>query len=386
MKKILKVLLVLIFVVGFIATFYYLYAKSQKDPVVFSTEKAFTTSIVKKTVATGSVVPRNEIEIKPQLSGIISELYVEAGQQVKRGDVIAKIKVIPNMTSLNNAENRVNRAKISLNNAKKDYDRSKPLFDQGVLSQQDFQRIEIALDNANEELSAAVDNLRIVRDGVSSKSTKTSNTLVKSTISGTVLDVPVEVGNSVIEANTFNAGTTIAFVADMNQMIFEGNVDESEVGKLKLGMDLILTLGAVENQKIDAVLEYISPKGVEDQGAIQFEIKAAIKNKEGVFIRAGYSANADIVLDKRDSVMAISEALLQFDEKKKPFVEVEKSNQVFEKKPVKIGLSDGLNVEILSGITAKDKIKSKPIENKPAEGKGGPQQGQGGGKGKGRKR
>jgi HlyD family secretion protein len=384
MKKILKILLVLIFVVGFVATFYYLYAKSQKDPVVFSTEQAFTTNIVKKTVATGSVVPRNEIEIKPQLSGIISELYVEAGQEVKRGDVIAKIKVIPNMSSLNNAENRVNRAKISLENAKKDYNRNKPLFDQGVVSQQDFQRIENALDNAKEELSAAMDNLRIVRDGVSSKSAKTSNTLVKSTISGTVLDVPVEVGNSVIEANTFNAGTTIAFVADMNKMVFEGNVDESEVGKLKLGMDLILTLGAVENQKIEAVLEYISPKGVEDQGAIQFEIKAAIKNKEGVFIRAGYSANADIVLEKRDSVMAISEALLQFDEKKNPFVEIEKSSQVFEKKSVKIGLSDGLNVEILDGISASDKIKSKPVDNKPKEGAG-PQQGQGG-KGKGRKR
>lgn len=362
MKKFLKIFFLVVFVAIFIATFSYLFNKSKKKPVVYSTEQAFVTNIVQKTVATGSVVPRNEIEIKPQLSGIISELYVEPGQVIKNGDLLAKIKVIPNMASLNSAENRVNRAGISLKNAQQDFDRNKPLHEKGVISESDFQKLSIALENAKEEVTAANDNLRIVRDGVSSKAGKTSNTLVRSTISGTVLDVPVEVGNSVIEANTFNAGTTIAFVADMDQMVFEGKVDESEVGKLKLGMDLILTLGAVENKKIDAELEYISPKGVDDQGAIQFEIRGAIKNKEGVFIRAGYSANADIVLDSRDSVLAISEALLQFDEDKKPFVEIETGNQVFEKRPVKIGLSDGLNVEILEGVTRKDKIKSKPVE------------------------
>ena len=284
--------------------------KGSRNQWVFTTEKAFMSSIVKKTVATGSVVPRNEIEIKPQLSGIISELYVEAGQQIKYGDLIAKIKVIPNMSNLNNAENRLNRAKIALDNAQKDYNRNKPLYEQKVISQQDYQRFSIALDNAKEELSAASDNLQIVRDGVSSKSGKTSNTLVRSTIAGTILDVPVEVGNSVIEANNFNAGTTIAFVADMNKMVFEGKVDESEVGKLKLGMDLILTLGAIEDQKIPATLEYISPKGVDEQGAIQFEIKAAIVNKNDIFIRAGYSANADIVFEKKDSILVISESLL----------------------------------------------------------------------------
>lgn len=369
MRKILRGLLILVFLGAFGATFFYLFNKSKKEPVIYSTEQAFVTTIVKKTVATGSVVPRNEIEIKPQLSGIISELYVEAGQQIKTGDILAKIKVIPNMTNLNNAENRVNRARIALENAQKDYDRNKPLLDKGVVAQQDFQRIALALDNAKEELSAANDNLKIIRDGVSAKSGSASNTLVRSTISGTVLDVPVEVGNSVIEANTFNAGTTIAFVADMDKMVFEGKVDESEVGKLKLGMDLILTLGAIENEKMDAVLEYISPKGVDEQGAIQFEIKAAIKNKEDVFIRAGYSANADIVLDKRDSVLAISEALLQFDDKsKEAFVEVETSGQVFERRPVEIGLSDGLNVEILKGVSKSDKIKSKPIEAAKGEG------------------
>jgi len=371
MKKFFKIFLIVVFAGLFVATFYYLFNKGKSQPVVFTTEKAFMSSIVKKTVATGSVVPRNEIEIKPQLSGIISELYVEAGQQIKYGDLIAKIKVIPNMSNLNNAENRLNRAKIALDNAQKDFNRNKPLYEQKVISQQDYQRFSIALDNAKEELSAASDNLQIVRDGVSSKSGKTSNTLVRSTIAGTILDVPVEVGNSVIEANNFNAGTTIAFVADMNKMVFEGKVDESEVGKLKLGMDLILTLGAIEDQKIPATLEYISPKGVDEQGAIQFEIKAAIVNKNDVFIRAGYSANADIVLEKKDSILVISESLLQFDEQKKPFVEVEIGKQEYEKRKVKLGISDGLFVEVLDGVTTADNIKSKPQETgKPEAGKG----------------
>lgn len=371
MKKFFKILLIVVFAGLFIATFFYLFNKGKSQPVTFTTEQAFVSSIVKKTVATGSVVPRNEIEIKPQLSGIISELYVEAGQHIKYGDLIAKIKVIPNMSNLNNAENRLNRAKIGLDNAQKDFNRNKPLFEQNVISQQDYQRFSIALDNAKEELSAAQDNLQIVRDGVSSKSGKASNTLVRSTISGTILDVPVEVGNSVIEANNFNAGTTIAFVANMDKMIFEGKVDESEVGKLKLGMDLILTLGAIEDQKLPANLEYISPKGVDEQGAIQFEIKAAILNKKGVFIRAGYSANADIVLERKDSILVLSESLLQFDEKKKPFVEVEVGNQQYEIRKVKLGISDGLFVEILDGITIEDKIKSKPQEADKGESAGG---------------
>ncbi len=367
MKRFFKIFLIIVFAGLFLLTFYYLFNKGKSVPVEYTTEQAFVSSIVKKTVATGSVVPRNEIEIKPQLSGIISELYVEAGKEIKYGDLIAKIKVIPNMSNLNNAENRVNRSKISLDNAKKDFNRNKPLFDEGVISQQEFQRFTLALDNAKEEVSAASDNLRIVRDGVSSKSGKASNTLVRSTIAGTILDVPVEVGNSVIEANNFNAGTTIAFVADMDKMVFEGKVDESEVGKLKLGMDLILTLGAIEDQKIPATLEYISPKGVDEQGAIQFEIKAAITNTENVFIRAGYSANADIVLESKDSILVISESLLQFDKAKNPFVEVETGNQQFEKQDVTLGISDGLFVEVLDGVTAEDKIKSKPKEaGKPA--------------------
>lgn len=369
MKRTLKILLGLILIGLFISTFFYLFNKSKEKPVVYATESAFVANIIKKTVATGSVVPRNEIEIKPQLSGIVDALFVKAGQQIRKGDLIARIKVIPNMTNLNNAENRANRAKIALKNAQKDFDRNKPLHQQGVISDQEFQMLNQALDNAREELASAQDNLVIIRDGVSSRSAGASNTLVRSTIDGTVLDVPIEVGNSVIEANNFNAGTTIAFVADMDEMIFEGKVDESEVGKLKIGIPLLLTLGAIENNTIDAKLEYISPKGVEDQGAIQFEIKAAIIKKKDVYIRAGYSANADIVLDRRDSVLCLSESVIIF-ENSQPFIEVETSPQVFEKRAVKLGLSDGINVEVLEGVDLKDKIKGKAIEESSEEEKG----------------
>lgn len=369
-KRILKYFLGVLILVIFVGTLYYLYAKSQEKPVVYGTQKPFVTNIVKKTVATGSVVPRNEIEIKSNLSGIIDEIYVEAGQKVKKGQLIARIKVIPNMSNLSNAENRVNRAEISYANAKKDYERNKPLFTEGVISAELFQQYELAMNNAKEELRSAQDNLMIVQKGISQRYGSSSNTLVKSTIDGMILDVPVEIGNSVIEANTFNAGTTIAIVADMNEMIFEGKVDESEVGKLDEGMPLILTLGAVEDEKFDAKLEYIAPKGIEDQGAIQFEIKAAMINHNDAFIRAGYSASADIVLDKRDSVLAIPEGLVKYNEKKKPYVEVETGNQEFEKRPVKLGLSDGINVEVLDGVDKNTSLKGAEIIETPKIRKG----------------
>lgn len=369
MKRILKIVLLVLFVAGLIFTLFYLFNKSKTKPVIYATEKAFYTTIVKKTVATGSVVPRNEIEIKPQLSGIIDELYVEPGQTIKKGDLIARIKVIPNMGSLQNAESRVQRAEINLRNARQDFDRNKPLSDDGVISAQEFQQFRFAMESAQEELNSARENLQIVRDGVSSQKSG-SNTLVRSTISGMVLDVPVEEGFSVIEANTFNAGTTIAFVADMNEMVFEGNVDESEVGKLKLGMELILTLGAVDNKTISARLEHIAPKGKEDQGAIQFEIRAAINNPENIFIRAGYSANADIVLERRDSVLSVAESLVSY-EQGKAFVEVEKSPQVFEKQFVELGLSDGINVEILKGIDSSAALKGKEIRAEEPKAKSG---------------
>jgi len=356
MKTVLKVLLVLVLVVVFVGTIYFLYNKSKAEPLVFETTKPFVTNIIKKTVATGSVVPRKEIEIKPKVSGIIEELYVEPGQSVKKGDIVAKVKIIPNMVSLNNAESRLNRAKIGLENSKRNYDRQKQLFDQNVISRNDFESYELTYLNAMEEVESAENNLELIREGQTKETGNETNTLIRSTIDGMVLDVPVEEGNSVIESNTFNDGTTIASVADMGEMIFKGNIDETEVGKIREGMNLILTIGAIEEESFNARLEHISPKGVEENGAIQFEIRADVQLKETSFIRAGYSANADIVLDRRDSVMVVQESLLQFEEDT-AFVEVETGPQQFEKKVVEIGLSDGINIEILSGLTKEENIK-----------------------------
>ena len=357
MKRFAIITLMILILGGCGGGLFYLYSKNQKKPESFETEQAIYTDIVKKTVATGSVVPRKEIEIKPQVSGLINNLYVEAGDVVKKGDLIARIKIIPDMVSLNNAENRVNRARIGIDNAKKDYDRNQPLFKDGVISAADFQVFENAISNAKEELTAAMDNLEIIKKGSAKKFGKGGNTNVRATASGMVLDVPVEEGNSVIEANTFNEGTTIASIADMDEIIFEGKVDESEVGKLQTGMDLLLTIGAIEDETFDAKLEHISPKGVEENGAIQFEIRAALKLKENQFVRAGYSANADIVLVQKDSVLAIPERLISF-EGDSAFVEIELGNQEFEKTYIATGLSDGINIEVISGINENDRIKN----------------------------
>jgi HlyD family secretion protein len=356
MKKVLRIILLVIIIGAFIATIYFLYQKSKKDPVVFETETPFITDIIKKTVATGSVVPRKEIEIKPQVSGIIEEIYIEPGDVVKNGDLIAKVRIIPNMINLNNAESRLDQAKINFDDSKQIYERQKKIFDEGLIPTAEFQQYEISLNRVKSELNSAENNLQLIKEGVTKDSENTTNTLIRSTIEGMVLDVPVEQGNSVIESNTFNAGSTIAVVADMGEMVFEGKVDETEVGKIKTGMNLVLTIGAIEETTFNAYLEYISPKGVEENGAIQFEIKAAVELKKDYFIRAGYSANADIVLTRKDSVLAVKESLLLFEEDS-VFVEVEKEMQVYEKILVEVGLSDGINIQILSGVTKEDKIK-----------------------------
>lgn len=356
MKAFLRILLIVVILGIFGGTIYYLYEKSKQKPVVHETTTAFTTDIIKKTVATGKVVPRKEIDIKPQVSGIIEQVFVEPGQQVKTGDLLARVKIIPNMLNLANAESRVNRAQLGMEDNKRAFERQKELFEKGVVAEAEFQQYELAYLNALEELKAAENNLQLIRDGASTNQDDASNTLIRSTISGMILKVPVEVGNSVIETNNFNEGTTIATIADMSEMIFKGKVDESEVGNIHEGMNLILTIGAIDNLTFDALLEHISPRGVEENGAVQFEIRAAVKLAEGVFIRAGYSANADIVLDSRTDVLALQESLLIF-EKDSVFVEVETAPQIFERRLVELGLSDGLNVEILSGITTDDKIK-----------------------------
>jgi HlyD family secretion protein len=358
MKKVLITLIVLVVLAGFGYTLFFLYEKSKEQPIVYNTQKASVGNVIKKTVATGSVVPRNEILIKPQISGVIEEIFVEPGQQVKVGDRLARIKIIPNMVAINTAENRVNRAKLERDNAQIDFDRNKKLYDNGVVAYAEFQRFDLALKNALQEVEAAEDNYQIVTEGVAKSMGTGSNTVVRATGSGMVLDVPVKEGNSVIEANNFNEGTTIASIADMEDLIFEGKVDESEVGKIREGMELIMTIGAIDGQRFTAILEYIAPKGEEENGAIQFPIRAAVKLQSDQFIRAGYSANADVVLDRRDSVLTLNESLIQYEDNgAKAFVEVATGDQRFEKREVKVGLSDGIITEVISGVDAHDAIK-----------------------------
>ncbi len=336
-------------------------------------------SIIKKTVATGSIVPLKEVAVKPAVSGIIDKIFFEAGQEVKVGDVIAKIKVIPNMTNLTNVQNNLEQARLTLNMRQREMKRQKQLFDDGVIAERDYMSAKDDYDLAKNQVSAASESLIIVREGTSSRSSSTL-TLIKATTSGVILDVPVKEGANVIESNTFNEGTTIATIADLSDMIFEGKVDEAEVGKLKKGMDLVLTIGAIDNEKFDAKLDFIAPKGIEEEGAIKFPIKADVQLKENQFVRAGYSANADIVLERKDNVLIIEEAWLQSAEKNKEntekttktekknkenpssksdalYVEIQTAKNVFEKRYVTLGLSDGINIEVLKGLKLSDKIK-----------------------------
>ncbi|HKK60687.1 MAG TPA: efflux RND transporter periplasmic adaptor subunit [Salinivirga sp.] len=362
MKKFFRILLYVIIGVVFIGTIGFLYQKSQPKEKIYEIEKPFMTDIENKTVATGTIIPRKEVEIKPRVSGIVTEIYVEPGKVLKEGDLIAKVTVVPDMVSLNNAEARLEQAKISKKDAQRKYDRQKSLFDKGVIPVADLEQAEIALKNAESELDAAENNVNLIKEGVSAKKGSLTNTLIRSTIDGMVLDIPVEQGNSVIESNTFNDGTTIAVVANMNEMIFEGKIDESEVGKIREGMPLKLTVGALEDVTYDAKLEYIAPKGEEEEGAVKFKIKAAVELKKDYFIRSGYSATADIVLERKDSVMAIKESLIKFeDEGDSVYVEVETEPQQFEKRYIDVGISDGINIEVLSGLEKDTRLKSKQL-------------------------
>ena len=358
MKKSVTIVILLLIVVVFGGSMYYLYQKNAEDPVVYQTETPSKQTIVKKAVATGSILPLEEVLIKPNISGVIEEIYVEGGDYVKSGDLLAKIKVVPNLSALNDAKNAIDEAKISLDDQKRNYERQSTLYGKGVISKTDLERAEVSYDQAKQAYAAANKRYDIVKTGTTSGLSSSANTMIRATVSGMVLEVPVEVGNQVIESNTFNEGTTIAAIADVDKMIFEGKVDESEVGKIKEDLPLEITVGAIENRVFDAVLDYIAPKGKEENGAIQFEIKGTLKKNDTVFIRAGLSANASIILARADSVLAVKEALVQFDDdSKKPFVEVETADQKFERKDVELGVSDGIFVEVKSGIAATDKIK-----------------------------
>jgi HlyD family secretion protein len=371
MKKYSKLIIAAIIALIFIGTFVFLWQKSQPKEVVYNEFTPQLDSIQKTTIITGKIEPRNEVNVKPQISGIISELYKEPGDRVNAGDVIAKVKVIPDMNQLSSAEMRVRLAEINLKQAQIDFQREENLFKQQLVSADEFDKIKIALNQAKHEKAAAEDALQVVRDGVSKSNASASSTLVRSTISGVILDIPVKVGNSVILSNTFNDGTTIATVANMNDLIFRGNIDETEVGQLVSDMPMKITIGALQDLKFDANLEYISPKAVESNGANQFEIKAAVTmsrdsdmgKKGAAKIRSGYSANAEIVLARADKVLTIPESAIEFsgDSTFVYVVKGEGKDKNYNRTYVETGLSDGVNIEIKKGITAKDKVRGPEI-------------------------
>ncbi len=369
MKKAKRIIFIAIIAIMFIGTFAFLWKKANPPKDQFEVVVPKVGNIERKTIATGKIEPRNEVLIKPQISGIITEIYKQAGDKVTTGEIIAKVKVIPEMVQINSAESRLNQANITLEQAQDDYNRVNKLYNSGVVSKEDFLKSQFQLKKAKEDKENAQDALTIIREGISKKSASYSTTQIRSTISGTILDVPVKVGNSVIRSNAFNDGTTIASVANLRDMIFKGKIDETEVGRIKERMPIALTMGALQEKKFDAILEYISPKGVEENGAILFEIKAAAKIPENVFVRAGYSANAEIILDKREKVLTIPESVVEF-VNDTSYVNVLKKGgkeQEFIRKAVKLGLSDGINIEVKSGITPKDKLKGALIKKDEAK-------------------
>ena len=363
MKKYRKLIIAVIIALIFIGTFVFLWQKSQPKEIVYNEFTPKTENIQKTTIITGKIEPRNEVNIKPQISGIITELYKVAGDYVNAGDVIAKVKVVPEMGQLSSAEMRVRLAEINLKQAQTDFQREENLFNQKLVSADEFDKIKVALAQAKHEKLAAEDALQVVRDGFSKSNAKASSTLIRSTISGVILDIPVKVGYSVIQVNTMNEGTTIATVANMNNLIFRGNIDETEVGQLVNGMNMRITIGALQDLKFDASLEYISPKAVESNGANQFEIKAAVKLAEGGKIRSGYSANAEIILASAENVLSIPESAIEFsgDSTFVYVVKGEGKNKTYERTNVTTGLSDGVNIEIKKGITVKDKVRGPEI-------------------------
>jgi HlyD family secretion protein len=363
MRRLLPILLALGVLGAFGWTLVFLYRKSKVEPVVYQTAKAEVRDIVHKTVAAGAIVPRREVSIKPRVSGIVQRLMVEPGQLVRAGDLIAEIKIVPNVVNLNAAESRLEAATINLKNRQREFERVSGLRQQQIASEVDMSQNQLQLELAQQEVQSAKNNLQLIKEGAIAGSGKVSN-LVTSTVEGMAIEVPVKEGASVIETNNFNEGTTIASIADMQDMIFQGFVDESEVGKVKENMPVSISIGALVGQKFNGTLEYIAPKGTNHEGTIEFEVRAALHlSHEGPsekippsFVRANYSANADIILERRDQVLAINERLLQFDAGK-PFVEVRNGSQGYDKRPVELGLSDGVVVEVLRGVDAADVIK-----------------------------
>ena len=358
-----KLIIAIIVALIFIGTFVFLYQKSQPEPVVYNEFTTKMSDVSKTTLITGKIEPRNEVNVKPQISGIITDIYKEAGDIVQAGEVIAKVKVIPDMSQLSSAESRVRLAEINAKQAQVDYDRDKVLFDKHLITAESFDKVSQTLHQAQEEVKAATDALEVVRDGVSKSNASASSTLIRSTISGVILDIPVKVGNTVILSNTFNDGTTIATLANMKDLIFRGNIDETEVGQLAIGVPMKITIGALQDVKLNASLEYISPKAVENNGANQFEIKAAIDVKGAKSLRSGYSANAEIVLQTAKNVLTIPESAIEFsgDSTFVYLVKGQGEQKTYERHPVTIGISDGVNIEIKKGLTQKDIVRGPQV-------------------------
>ena len=358
-----KLIIAIIVALIFIGTFVFLYQKSQPEPILYNEFTTKMGDVSKTTLITGKIEPRNEVNVKPQISGIITDIYKEAGDIVQAGEVIAKVKVIPDMSQLSSAESRVRLAEINAKQAQVDYDRDKVLFDKHLITAESFDKVSQTLHQAQEEVKAATDALEVVRDGVSKSNASASSTLIRSTISGVILDIPVKVGNTVILSNTFNDGTTIATLANMKDLIFRGNIDETEVGQLAIGVPMKITIGALQDVKLNASLEYISPKAVENNGANQFEIKAAIDVKGAKSLRSGYSANAEIVLQTAKNVLTIPESAIEFsgDSTFVYLVKGQGEQKTYERHPVTIGISDGVNIEIKKGLTQKDIVRGPQV-------------------------
>ena len=359
MKKFGKYLVFILIALVVAGTFAYLFKRSRPQEIRYEELTAEVADIVKSTVVTGKVQPRDEVNVKPQISGIIAELYKEAGQPVKEGEIIAKLKVIPDMSSLSSAQSRVRLSELNLKQAQTNFDREKALYDKQLVSADEYDKVAQALQQAKEELKAAKVTLEIVRDGVSSSNKSGSSTLIRSSVSGLILDIPVKVGNTVINSNSFNDGTTIATVADMDDLIFDGNIDETEVGRLSVGMPVKITVGALQDVVFDASLEYIAPKATESGGTNLFEIKASLRVPEDITVRSGYSANAEIVLQRAAQVLSIAESALQF-EGDQTYVYV-LGDKGYERRDVKTGLSDGVNIEIKEGLSPGEKVRGNQI-------------------------
>lgn len=357
MKKVTKYILITLLVFGVLFSAAYFVKTNSKSAITYKTEKLFTTTIEMETVVTGKIVPEDEVEVKPQIGGIIDRVFVDEGDQVTTGDLIARIKVVPNEQNLNTVKGRVKNAQIVLATRTKDFDRNKLLYEKGIISNADFIANELLYNQARQDVLNAKSDLKIIKEG-SIGGSSAANTDIRATVTGTVLEIPVKEGDQVIESNSFNSGTTIAAIADLSKMIFEGKVDEAEVASLGVGTPLKVSLGAIEDQELDASLKFIAPKGTEEEGAVQFKIEADLVLNDSIFVRAGYSANASIMLHRKEGVLALREALIQFDRKTQdPFVEVMTGDQEFERRDVKLGISDGINVEILEGVVEEDEVK-----------------------------